>query len=458
MNREEIIVSVRMLLQNPDPDAFRRLVRECPPADIAEVLRDAAPQQVSALLLTLPSREQARLFVELLDAEQDAVLAATPSGPAATLIGDLPPDERADLYNRLSSDGRERLIPLLAQAEREDVLRLAAYPEGTAGSVTTSAYATVSAGMTVGDSLQELRTSAPDKETINVVYVIDGDGRLRGTIPLRELVLNRADTKVEELMQTDPVLVRSNDPDDKATEYIRRYNMLAVPVVDGDERMIGIVTVDDAMDIDREQDATQLARYGGTSAVGGPDLDLKDSSFLRIYGTRVFWLGLLTVFGLITSNFVAAQEDILAEVIILAAFLAPIIDMGGNTGSQSATLVLRSMALGQMQLRWRDIGFVIRRELGVALALGASIAVLEVVLTYFTKGDIGGEVLAIVGLSMLTCTVVGGVLGSLLPFLARKIGTDPATLSAPLITSIMDLVGVFIYFGFAYWFLADLIA
>lgn len=186
------------------------------------------------------------------------------------------------------------------------------------------------------------------------------------------------------------------------------------------------------------------------------DLDIRTSSLRKMFGVRVFWLAILTLFGVITSTFVASQEAILSEVIVLAAFLAPIVDMGGNTGSQSATLVIRAMALGDLTLRWRDVWFVIKRELPLAAALGVTIAILEVVLAHFSKG-VGLDVLLIVGLSMLTCTVLGGVIGALLPFVARRMGTDPATLSSPMITSVMDLVGVFIYFGFAYLFLGELL-
>jgi len=220
--------------------------------------------------------------------------------------------------------------------------------------------------------------------------------------------------------------------------------------------MIGIVTVDDAMDIEKEQDASQLARFGGTVSAHGNDLDVRSTPLKQMFRVRVFWLAILTCFGIVTSTFVAAQEELLSQVIVLAAFIAPIVDMGGNTGSQSATLVIRSMALGELKLSWRDVWFVIRRELPVAAALGVSIAVLEAILAYFSKG-VGMDVLLVVGSSMLACTALGGIIGALLPFAARRIGADPATLSAPMITSVMDLIGVFIYFGFAYAFLGDLL-
>ncbi|MCX7902792.1 MAG: magnesium transporter, partial [Burkholderiaceae bacterium] len=335
-------------------------------------------------------------------------------------------------------------------------LKLAAYPEGTVGSVTTSDYASVAPDATVAEALATLRASAPDKETIYVVYVLDAERRLLGTVSLRELVLARPEAKVADLMKREPVYARAEWPRAQAAELIRRYDLLALPVVNGGQRMIGIVTVDDAMDIEKEADATQLARFGGTAALGGPDLDVIASPFAQMFKVRVFWLALLTFFGILTSTFVAEQEEILSQVIVLAAFIAPIVDMGGNTGSQAATLVIRAMALGELKLRWRDVWFVIRRELPVALALGVVIALLEAVLAWFSKG-VGGAVLLVVALAMLACTALGGIIGALLPFAARRIGTDPATLSSPLITSIMDLLGVFIYFGLAYAFLGDLL-
>lgn len=379
-----------------------------------------------------------------------------PREAVVQLFEQMPSDDRADLYNRLGEEAQHKLLPALAKVERDDILRLAAYPEGSVGSVTTSDYVHVSPSMTVAEALAHIRTTAPDKETIYSIYVLDQEHRLSGTVSLRELVLADAQANIGTIMRREPVFARAQWPSEQAAELIRHYDLLALPVTNGGERMIGIVTVDDAMDIEKAQDATQLARFGGTASLGGPDLDVLASPFKQMFKVRVFWLAILTFFGILTSTFVAAQEEILTQVIVLAAFIAPIVDMGGNTGSQSATLVIRAMALGEVKLKWRDVWFIIQRELPVAAALGLAIAVLEVILAHFAKG-VGLDVLMVVGLSMLVCTVLGGIIGALLPFLARRIGTDPATLSSPLITSIMDLLGVFIYFGFAYAFLGDLL-
>jgi magnesium transporter len=457
MNREELIFTIRNLLLSLDGQAFAHVVRTTPWIDVVEALEPHAPEAVAPLLQTLPPALQTELFAHFDEARQDTLLRLLPREAVVRLFETLPSDDRADLFNRLSDEARSQILPALAQVEREDILRLAAYPEGTVGSVTTSDYASVAQELTVEQALAALRAGAPDKETIYVVYVLDAERRLLGTVSLRELVLARPETRVAELMNRGPVFARAEWPRAQAAELIRRYDLLALPVINGSQRMIGIVTVDDAMDIEKESDATQLARFGGTATLGGPDLDVIASPFAQMFKVRVFWLAILTFFGVLTSTFVAQQEAMLSSVIVLAAFIAPIVDMGGNTGSQSATLVIRAMALGELKLRWRDVGFIIRRELPVALALGAAVAVLEVVLAYFAKG-VAWEVLTVVGLAMLACTVLGGIIGALLPFMARRIGTDPATLSSPLITSVMDLLGVFIYFALAYAFLGHLIA
>lgn len=456
MNREDLLFSVRTLAHSLDAASFANLATHTHSSDLVEALDVLNTAETVSLLLILAPLARAELFAHIPEKRQDTLLRAMPRDAVVELFEHMPSDDRADLYNRLSEGAKQKLLPALAKVERDDIIKLAAYPDGTVGSVTTSDYVRVSPEMTVACALDHIRATAPDKETIYVIYVLDQEHRLGGTVSLRDLVLADANTTIGEIMRSSPVFARAQWPREQAAELIRRYDLLALPVINGGERMIGIVTVDDAMDIEKEQDATQLARFGGTAVLGGPDLDMIASPFKQMFSVRVFWLVILTFFGILTSTFVAAQEEILTQAIVLAAFIAPIVDMGGNTGSQSATLVIRAMALGELKPAWRDVWLIIKRELPVAAALGGVIALLEVILAFFAKG-VGFDVLMVVGFSMLICTVLGGVIGALLPFLARRIGTDPATLSSPLITSIMDLLGVFIYFGFAYAFLGDLL-
>ncbi|WP_333672038.1 magnesium transporter [Elioraea tepidiphila] len=442
-------------IERKDLDSVRAALKPCHPFDIASVLPELPPEQRVEILLSLPAKRQAQVF-GYLDAEEQLALArALRREDLGRLFADMDPDERADLFKRLPAAVREAIVPGLAQAEREDIRKLAAYPESTVGAVMTSAYAAVPPDVTAREAIDLLRQEAPNRETIYEVFVIDATRELLGVVSLRELLLAPPESRVSEVMRREVVKVAAEAPRAEAARLIGEYDLIALPVTNGGGKLVGIVTADDAMEVAEQEELKRIQTFGGTLAVGGPDLDLLNSPFRQLFTARFFWLALLTVFGLATSHIVAAQEEMLEKAIVLAAFIAPIVDMGGNTGSQTATMVIRAMALGQIALRFSDFLKVLKRDLPVALALGGGVAVLEAVLAYTTK-SLGWDVVAVIGLSMLACTVLGSLFGILLPFAARAMKQDPATLSSPVITSVMDLVGVLIYFGIAWIVLAHL--
>ncbi|WP_448585532.1 magnesium transporter [Thermaurantiacus sp.] len=447
--------TIRDRLARGDRAAIQDALVPLPPADIVETIADLGSDEIADVLAALPREVAARSFGYFEPTQQVEIARSMPRAALQTLFTGMPHDERADLWKNLPPEERDAVLPGLAAADREDIRRLAAYPEGTAGSIMTSDYATLAPSLPAREAIEVLRREAPDRETIYDSYVLDEARRLVGVVSLRDLLVAPAERTVGEIMTREVIFVRADDSKETVAQTIAEYDLLAVPVVDASDAMVGIVTVDDALDAAESVQVRRLTRFGGTASLGGPEIDLVDSSFSQMFRARYVWLALLTAFGLIGSIFVAAQEAILSEVIVLAAFIAPIIDMGGNTGSQSATLVIRAMALGQVRTVWRDVLRVLRRDLPVALALGAGVAVLEVLLAFLFKEGILPEVLWVVGLSMLACTIAGSLFGVTIPFLARWLKVDPATLSAPLITSVMDLVGVMIYFSIAYAFLAD---
>lgn len=449
--------ALREALAAGNPAALAALLGPLPPAELAEALDGFEPDAIATMLGALPREQAADCFGYFDPALQVQIARAMPRTALQQLFTDMPTDERADLWKSLPEDERDAILPGLAAAEREDIRRLASYAEGTAGSIMSSDYATLAPELTARQAIERLRAEAPDRETIYNAYVLDSDRRLVGVVSLRDLLLAPDSARVGDFMTRELVFVRAGDPTETVAEAIADYDLLAVPVVNGGEAMVGIVTVDDALDVAEAVQARRLIQFGGTSATGGPDIDIVHSPFREIFGKRIFWLMVLTFFGTITSSFVAAQQALLEEAIILAAFVAPIIDMGGNTGSQSATLVIRAMALGQVKLGWRDFGFLLKRDIPVALAMGLAIAALEALLAQVTKTP-GSDVILVVALSMLTVTVVGSLVGLVLPFAARALRADPATLSAPMITSVMDLAGVLIYFGLAYAILGDRLA
>ncbi len=445
----EIIERIRLksLIDTKNREGIMDLVKRYHPAEVAQTVSSLSISDTKALIEMLEPRLRAQIFKHLEEEIQMNLLFRLERQALAELFLELPQDERVDLYNKLPQEHRSEFALMLEEIEREDLLKLATYPEGTVGAITTTEYVALKNGMTVHEALELIKKSALDKETIYTLYVVDNGEHLVGTLSLRDLIVADPNANIGSLMRSEPVFIHADQPAEKAAELIRQYDLLALPVVDESGRMLGIVTVDDAMDVAKESELKRLIRYGGT--FGGPDLSIRRSSFAQIFGQRFIWLTLLTLLGAFTSAFVARQEEILSRLILLAAFIAPIIDMGGNTGSQAATLVIRAMALGEVRMRWRDFGFVLLRELPVAIALGIVIGTIEIILAHFSKG-LGGEILLVVGLSMASVTSIGGMIGVLLPFLARRFGFDPATLSAPVITSIMDIVGLIIYFGLAY--------
>lgn len=336
MIREDLLRTVRDLSARHDTKAFAELVESVHPSDMAEALEILKSRDVARLLPCLKAGALAEVFVYFSEERQSRLLQELPRETVVALFEGMAADERVDLFHDLDEAARQRLLPALAHGEREDILRLAAYAEGSVGSVTTSDYVAVLPDMSVAQALAHVRATAADKETIYVIYVQDKEGHLCGTLSLRELLLADDSLTIRNIMRRDPVFARAQWPRSKASELIGRYDLLALPVINGGEKMVGIVTVDDAMDIEKQEDATQLARFGGTVTTDGTDLDILESPFRKMFSVRVFWLVLLTLFGVVTSTFVAAQEEILSQVIVLAAFIAPIVDMGGNAGSQSA--------------------------------------------------------------------------------------------------------------------------
>jgi magnesium transporter len=458
MTKEELLHALKAAANAATSEAhpsFDAILRNARVQDIAEAIDGFTLAEIRSVFEQVPVDVRTDLFMELSDTVQADLARELPRAIISELFSALPDDERADLFNQLTEEARTDILPVLSSREQLNVLTLAGFGEETVGSLTSSAFVKLSSDQTASDALNTIRRSADTAETIYVGYVLDADGHLRGTVSLRDLVISDPNRRVEELATSDPVIVLADAPVTDAIELIRRYDLIALPVLSEDLAMIGIVTVDDAMDREKKISSRAITSFGA-SDLKGEDLDIKHSPFRKIIGVRGLWLVVLTFFGILTSTFVAAQEELLGAVIVLAAFIAPIVDMGGNTGSQSATLVIRALALGDYRVRWRDVGNVMRREVPVVLTLAIGIALLEVVLAFFSKG-IGGEVLLVVGLAMGINILVGGLLGALLPFAAKKIKTDPAALSAPMITSIMDFVGVLVYFGLAYAFLSHLI-
>ncbi|TVR99768.1 MAG: magnesium transporter [Rhodospirillales bacterium] len=440
-SRDALSTAVRTSLERSDLDPVHALVGEEHPADLALLLEELEPDQAWQVLLLLPVDIQAEVF-GYLDAEAQTELARHAKRPRlAAIVTAMNADERADLYNKLTEAQREALMPGLAQAEREDIRRLASYPKDTAGSIMTSDYATLPAEISVGEALHRLRREAPDKETIYRAYVVDDERRLIGSVRLQELILAEPATPIDRVMERNVLAVKVDEDQEVVARKVARYDMLALPVVDADDRIIGIVTHDDAMDVLQEEATEDFHKVG---TIGKLEQNVRDAGISLLYRKRVAWLVLLVFGNLFSGAGIAFYEDTIAAFVGLVFFLPLLIASGGNAGAQAATLMVRALATGEVVLR--DWGRMLGRELLVAGALGATMAV-AVSAIGVVRG--GPEIAVVVALTMVLVVIVGSLVGMSLPFLLRRLNMDPATASAPLVTSIADVAGVVIYFAIA---------
>ncbi|MHA7833002.1 MAG: magnesium transporter [Algiphilus sp.] len=441
MEREDVLFSLRAAL-NGDDSIVPTLVRQTHPADMAAMLAEFEPIQVRRLIAQVAATERAEIFGYLPPEFQLEVVQLMTRPELVALFVEMSSDERADLYNELPQDAQETLLPALAQVEREDIRKLAAYEEGTVGSVMTSEYATLTPELTARQAVEQLRRVAPDKETIYQAYVIDELRRLIGTVSLRDLIIAPPHARVEQFMKHDPIHCRAEEEQREAAHMISKYDLIALPVVDADERLVGIVTYDDAMDVAEEAATTGFHKAGGSSGALGSSI--RDASITSLYRSRVFWLVVLVFGNIFSGAGIAHFEETISTHLSLLFFLPLLIASAGNAGSQASTLMVRALATGDVLMR--DWGRMLGREFLVASLLGLTMAV---AISGIGAWRGGVDIAWVVAMTMIIVVVVGSLIGMSLPFAMSRLKVDPATASAPLVASIADVTGVVIYFTIA---------
>ncbi|GAB3318486.1 magnesium transporter [Haliea atlantica] len=389
----------------------------------------------------LPAERRGIVFGYLEPDVQAELSTLLPMPALAELVTAMSSDERADFFLLMDSVRQHQLSQLLARREREDLLRLASYREGTAGALMSSEYATVGGAMSAGQAIEQLRQTAPETETIYQVYVVDAEHRLQGAVSLRNLITALPGTRVSELMASGLVQAEVETEQEEVARLIARYDLIALPIVDAEQRLVGIVTYDDAMDV-AEAEATEDMHKGAT--VEGLDGSFRRASPFSLYRSRIQWLIILVFANLFTGAGIAHYEQTIADNLALLFFLPLLVASAGNAGAQSATLMVRALATGDV--RTRDWGRLLSREVLVAAGLGLTMA-LAVLSVGFLRA--GPGIAVVVALTMIAVVMVGSVVGMLLPFLLHRLRFDPATASTPLITTIADVSGVVIYFSMA---------
>jgi magnesium transporter len=354
-------------------------------------------------------------------------------------------DDRVDLLQNLDDELSETVIRSLAKAEREDVLRLSTHEEGTAGAVMTSDYVWVYRDSSVREAIKKIKREAPDKETIYTIYVLGDNRELVGFVSLRELMLATLNDKVEDLMTTDLISVNVTDSQEESAELLSKYDLIAIPVQDDNGRLLGIITFDDVMDV-LEEEATDDFHKMGSVSLG--KLSLNDASIWVMILKRAPWLLILVFMNIFSGAIIAFYETTIDAMVALVFFLPLLIGSGGNAGAQAATLMVRALATGSV--RMKDWFRLLGKEIFIALGIGLIMAIAVSGIGFYWGGI---EVTAIVSGTMVVVVLFGSLVGMSLPFGLQIMNLDPATASAPLVTSIADIGGVLIYLIFATWYL-----
>jgi magnesium transporter len=407
--------------------------------DRVEMFRAQDRSDAETFFLSLSSRDQAELLLAL------------PSGERRSWIRLLAPDDAADLVQNAPREEWSDLLALLDEPTRREVSALLAYAEDDAGGLMNPRFARVRPEMTIDEAIAYLRRQARERpESMYYAYVLDADQKLLGVTTFRELFVANPSQKVSEVMKTDLVTVHEDMDQEELSKLFDRHHLVALPVLDDESRMKGIVTADDIVEVVREEATEDIQKIGGTEALDAPYLDV---GLLPMIRKRGAWLSVLFLGEMLTASAMAYFEDEIARAVVLAIFLPLVISSGGNSGSQATTLVIRAMALGEVRLRdwWR----VVHREALAGLGLGLVLAFLGVIRVLvweaaFHSYGLHTPVLAItLGVALLGVVMWGTIVGSTLPFVLRRMGFDPASASAPFVATLVDVTGLMIYFGTA---------
>ncbi len=446
---------VKKLIEEHKWKELASLVKDWPNPEVADLLLELDKGERLLFYRSLPRSRAANVFAHLDVEYQDAFVKELSDEDNRHLLANLNPDDRTALLEELPAGVTQRLMKLLSPEDLREARQLLGYPEESIGRLMTPDYIAVRKDMTIAEALRHAREIGKDRETFNVIYVTDESGKLLDSLRLRRFIMGNPEDKVESIMDYKYVSLSAFEDRERAVDIFQRYDIYALPVVDSEGALLGIVTLDDVIDV-AEEEATEDFHKG--AAVAPLDAPYNLVGVRTLFSKRIPWLLILVVVGLASSFVISRFEEVLEAVVILAFFIPLLIDSGGNTGAQSATLMVRAISTREVTLgQWWQ---VLRKELMVGLtlgvAMGAACFAMGVAMGWILDtGDLLWSIGIVVGSSMICIILMANLLGTLLPFVLTRVGFDPAVASSPLITTICDIFGLVIYFSIAAVVLRD---
>ncbi|MBX7144467.1 MAG: magnesium transporter [Oligoflexia bacterium] len=451
MTNEELRTQIAELLSKRELRRLRDMLVEIRPADIVERISELSPDDMAVVFRILPRQVGADVF-EYLDADQQkTLLSSLGHERAAVLLNEMDPDDRTALLEEFPPAAARQLVQLLSREERSIALRLLGYPEHSVGRLMTPDYVALREQWTVGQALEHVRAQARESAgNLHILYVLDQTGKLVDDIRIRDLLLSPLNAPLANLMNHSFVCLNATDDQEVAVHHFKKYDRTALPVIDSQGHMLGLVTVDDVLDVAEEEATEDIQKLGGVEALEDPYIK---TPLLHLVKKRASWLVILFVGEMLTASAMGFFQSEIEQAVVLALFIPLIISSGGNSGSQAATLIIRSLAIGEVTLQ--DWFRVFKRELAAGLCLGLVLGFIGFlrIAVWSTVGNAYGPHWFLIGLSVsfsLVAVVLWGVLsGAMLPFLLKRLGLDPATSSAPFVATLVDVTGLVIYFTIA---------
>lgn len=446
------------LIATEDKLAIREFLNDQNISDVAALI-SAYPDYEAQIIANMAINRASSVFKILDISQQKDIIKELPTAKTAELLNDLPADDRTDFLEELPKAVIRDLIKLLEPEERKITLSLLGYPEDSVGRLMTPDYVYVYAHNTVADVFATIRKYAKSSETIDVIYIINEKGELVDDIRIRDVILATPDKLISEIVDGRVVSLKVNDDQEHASQIFKMNNRVALPVVDNNDILLGIVTIDDMLWVANEEFSEDMQKIGGTEALNEPYLDIP---LLKLFRKRIGWLVVLFLGEMLTATAMGYFEDEIAKAVVLALFVPLIISSGGNSGSQASTLIIQAMAVGEITLAdwWR----VLRRELTSGLLLGSVLGLIgfiRVGVWHSIAPNLYGEhwmqIASTVGFSLVGVVLWGTLSGSMLPIALKKLGADPAVSSAPFVATLVDVTGLVIYFSVALLFLKGIL-
>ena len=446
---EEEKINIVDLLDMKKFSQVKKELSELNPVDIAELLSDVSHENTIRLFRLLDKDMAADVFSYMDTDSQQQLIEAMTDKEIREVLDDMFLDDTVDLMGEMPANIVSRLLKNSTPDMRGLINQYLNYPEGSAGSIMTNEFVDLKADMTVGEAFDKIRATAIDKETIYTCYVTNTQRILEGVVSVHQLLLNTLDKKISELMDTHEIFAYTHDSREDVALNYSKYGLIAMPVVDTENRLVGIVTVDDAMDVLEEETTEDIEKMAAITPTDKPYLK---SSVFEIWKKRIPWLLLLMVSATFTGKIISSFESALAVVPILTAFIPMIMDTGGNAGGQASVTIIRGLALDE--IRMRDILKIIWKEFRVALLAGIVLGAvnfvkIQLVDNILFHSDVSMQIALIICVTLAVAVVIAKLIGSTLPILAKRIGFDPAVMASPFITTIVDALALLVYFKIA---------